>query len=151
MPAPKYWIEYTNDWRLEPMAYWVHIEQDGRHWRDSNAYVPPAPPSIPHKGFAVVCIEISGTVLRFSSQAQIEEFVRVLAMKPLPTSKRLSAMRGTGAGPNQHWLSRLPSALKSSRARHRIVELLKQVLAGKQAPNRLLKNLQTYPTLAAAA
>lgn len=135
MPTAKHWIEYTTDWRSEPMAYWVHIEQDGRHWRSSQSYDPPAPQSIPHKGYVVVCIEVSSTVLRFSSEAQIEEFIRVLAMKPLPSSKRLSAIRGTGAGPNQHWLSRLPAKLKSSAVRPRLVELLKQVLAEKAAPN----------------
>ena len=143
MPAAKLWIEYTNDWRSEPMAYWVHIEQDGKHWRDAHTYFPPAPPSVPHKGFAVVCIEVSGTVLRFSSEAQIEQFVHVLAMKPLPTSKRLSAMRGTGAGPNQHWLSRLPAALKSPRTRPRLVELLKRELARREAPNPSIEGTST--------
>jgi hypothetical protein len=145
MPAVKHWLEYTNDWRSEPMAYWVHIEQDGKHWRNSRAYAPPAPQRVPHKGFAVVCVEASGTVLRFSSEAQIEEFIRVLAMKPLPTSRRMSAMRGTGAGPNQHWLSRLPVALKSSRARPRLVELLKQVLALKEAPNPSIEGTSQRP------
>jgi hypothetical protein len=113
--------------------YWV--EQGGEHWAAADEYVPDAPPHVPHKGFAVLCVSTNGVVLRFSSKAQLEECIRVLAMKPLPTSKRLSALRGTNAGPNQHWLSRLPAAVKSPRVRARVVEALRRVHMVTAAPN----------------
>lgn len=127
MATPEHWVEFTDDWRSAPMAYWVHVEQDGAHWRDAQRYVPDAPRPIPHRGYPVLCVSTQGVVLRFSSQAQLDECVRVLAMNPLPTSRRLSALRGPIAGPNQHWLSRLPASVKSPRARARVVEALRRV------------------------
>lgn len=77
----------------------------------------------------MLCVECEGVVLRFSSRTQLEECLRVLSLKPLPTSRRLSAARGSGAGPNGHWLSRLPAHLKSPRARVKVVNALTQVLS----------------------
>lgn len=129
MAAFKHWIEYAPDWRWAPMAYWVHIEQGTGPWKDAERYLPEAPPFVPHKGYAVICVEFEGVVLRFSSRAQLEECIRILALKPLPTSRRLSALRGHDAGPNGHWLSRLPASIKSPRARAKVVESLVQVLS----------------------
>lgn len=128
MRPPKQWIEYVDDWRNAPMAYWVHVEQDGAHWRAATRYVPPAPSPVPHKGFRLLCVEIGDTVLHFSSEAQLAECIGVLSMKPLPTTRALSARRGTSLGPNGHWLSRLPAKLKSPRMRERVVAKLR--LAG---------------------
>jgi len=47
-------------------------------------------------------------------------------MVPLPTTRRLSALRGEALGPNSHWLSRLPASIKSPKARVRLVKVLKQ-------------------------
>lgn len=135
MSSTKYWIEYSGSWRCAPMAYWVHVEQDGKTWRDAETYEPPAPPLIPHKGYQVVCFEVAGITLRFSSMEQLEEFIRVLSMKPLPTSRRLTTIRGVGYGPNTHWLSRLPTALKSTRGRAKAVAMAQFVLASTQALN----------------
>ena len=129
MRAPKHWFEYEEDWRSSPMAFWVHVEQDGKHWRDLAQYAPPSPRPVVHKGYPVLCVEFEDVVLRFSSQEQVHEFIRVLSLKPLPTSRRLSEVRDTGAGPNSHWLSRLPARLKSPKVRSRVVEGLTQVLA----------------------
>lgn len=125
--SPKHWITYVDNWRCLPMAYWVHIEQDGKHFQDSENFSPPAPSFIPHKGYAVLCVEFGNTVLYFSSAAQLAECIRVLSLKPLPTSRRLSQLRGTGAGPNQHWLSRLPTNIKSAKFRGHVVEQLRKI------------------------
>ena len=129
MRAPKHWVEYVEDWRSLPMAYWVHIEQGGGQWRTSEQYDPPAPKAVAHKGYPVLCIEFEDVVLRFSSQEQISEFVRVLSLKPLPTTRRLSEMRGADAGPNGHWLSRLPASLKAPKKRSRVVQAIARLLA----------------------
>jgi hypothetical protein len=121
---PRHWIEHTPDWRNEPMAYWVHIEQGRQSWREAISFNPPAPLPDGKKGFPVLCVEFGGVVLRFSSAAQLSECVRILSQKPLPTSLRLSALRGTGVGPNGHWLSRLPASIKSPKARAHIVHQL---------------------------
>lgn len=134
MAQQDYRIEYTDDWRTAPMAYWVHIEQDGRHWRAAERYLPAAPAPVAHRGYRVICVEANGVELRFTSRAQLAECARVLALKPLPTTRRLSAIRGTGAGPNGHWLSRLPVAVKSARARPGVVRLLRRVLAAIEGP-----------------
>jgi hypothetical protein len=129
-----YWVEYAETWRRAPLAYWVHIEQDGQPWFKAERFLPPAPDPVPHKGFPVLCVEFEGLVLRFSSEPQLLECVRVLEQTPLPTSRRLSAARGGTYGPNGHWLSRLPAAVKSPRTRARLVDMLKQVLLAKPAP-----------------
>ncbi len=125
MATYKHWLEYIDDWRDAPMAYWVHVpEGNVTSWRDAEAYNPPAPHRVPNKGYPVTCIEFDGIVLQFSSEAQLSDCIRVLSLKPLPTAKRLSAIRGSGAGPNGHWLSRLPAKLKSPKVRERLVRAL---------------------------
>jgi hypothetical protein len=126
--APRHWIEHTPDWRTEPMAYWVHLEQGPESWHAAESFDPPAPAPEGRKGFRVLCVEIADVVLRFSSAAQLSECIRVLALKPLPTSRRLSAIRGTGAGPNGHWLSRLPARIKSPKARAQVVRQLRSLV-----------------------
>ncbi|MFT3805454.1 hypothetical protein [Arenimonas sp.] len=127
---PRFWIEHAPDWRNEPLAYWVHVEQGPGHWRAATEYAPPAPKPDGKKGYRVLCVEAGDVVLRFSSDAQLAEFVRVLSQKPLPTSLRLSRQRGPSVGPNGHWLSRLPARLKSPKARIRLVSQL-SALAGR--------------------
>lgn len=127
MAQAAWWIEYTADWRQEaPLAYWVHVEQDGRHYHVSEQMSPPAPRPIPHRGYPVLCVDFNGVVLRFTSRAQLMECIRVLSLTPLPTTSRLSALRPTTVGPNGHWLSRLPAKLKSPKARGRLVAVLKR-------------------------
>lgn len=126
MSHGKHWIEYTDDWRNEPLAFWVHVEQDGQPWYKSERFSPEAPRRIPHKGFAVICVEFQGTTLRFSSREQLAECIRVLSLSPLPTTRRLSSLRGTIKGPNSHWLSRLPARLKSPKIRRLLVQSLRE-------------------------
>ncbi|NJO92243.1 MAG: hypothetical protein HC831_27190 [Chloroflexia bacterium] len=45
-------------------------------------------------------------------------------MKHLPSTIELSNKRGTGYGPNNHWLSRLPGNIKSFAKREKIVKAL---------------------------
>lgn len=125
MPRADYWIEFHPTWRHAPMAYWVHVEQDGLPWSAAGHYEPPAPSPVPHKGYAVLCVPFGETVLRFSSSAQLLECIRVLSLKPLPTSRQLSNQRATSYGPNGHWLSRLPARLKSPKNRHKLVAALR--------------------------
>jgi hypothetical protein len=132
------WIEHVQDWRDEPMAYWVHVEQGGSAWRSSDAYDPPAPRPEGRNGYPVLCVESQGFVFRFSSKEQLAECLEVLARKPLQTSRRLSVLRGGGHGPNSHWLSRLPGQVKSPKIRLRAVEDLRSVIRA-MAPNNSFK------------
>ena len=125
----KYHFSYQSDWRTAPFAFWVHRPVDG-----SDAFDPPAPPAIPHKGFAFLHVEFDSAELWFSAPAQLDRFIDVLSKKPLPTSRTLSSQRGVPAGPNGHWLSRLPATLKSPRNRMRLVESLKVIRSSVTAP-----------------
>lgn len=129
---PHHWIEYVRDWRCEPMAYWVHIEGASAVWKNATVFDPPAPAAVPNHGYPVLCVESAGTVFRFSSMAQLVECARVLSLKPLPTSSRLTSMRAGNAardpGPNRHWLSRLPARVKSPKGRRRVVDDLGAIL-----------------------
>ncbi len=134
----KHGFDYVADWRCAPMAYWVHVEQDGKHWQQADAFDPPAPRRIPGKGHRVLWIEVRDETLVFSSPAQLREFVAILSMKPLPSTRRLSMLRATGHGPNSHWLSRLPAWIKArpfrERTLPRIARLADELASGADWP-----------------
>ena len=110
------------------MAYWVHVENEPSQWRDAKTYNPPAPSAHGRKGFPVLCIDLAGVVFRFSSNEQIAECVRVLSRKSLPTTRQLSTLRGSGTGPNSHWLSRLPATVKAPKIRAKVAQDLSHFL-----------------------
>ena len=124
-----YHFSYQPDWRTAPVAFWVHRPVDG-----SDAFDPPAPHAVPHKGFVFLHVDFDAAELRFSAPAQLDHFIEVLSKKPLPTSRILSSQRGLPVGPNGHWLSRLPASLKSPRKRMRLVESLKAIRASVVSP-----------------
>ncbi len=107
------------------MAYWVHVPDT----EIAGAWVPPAPRPVPHKGFPALRVEVGEHELVFTSPAQLAHCIEVLAATPMPTSRQLSSKRGTGVGPNGHWLSRLPAALKSPRGRGPLVAILRAAYA----------------------
>lgn len=132
MSAPRYWIEFTDDWRRAPIAFWAHIPADGKHWYAAQQFIPPSPERIPHKGYRVLCVDFDGIVLYFSSRAQVEECIRVLAAKPMPTVRQQLQLKHNGKGGlNSHWLSRFPFPLKRPKGRALVVKSLERILADK--------------------
>jgi hypothetical protein len=127
--SAKFHFSYQPDWRSAPVAFWVHRAVEG-----SESFDPPAPAVVAHKGFAFLHVEFDTAELLFSAPAQLDHFIDVLSQKPLPTSRTLSSQRGLPVGPNGHWLSRLPAALKSPRTRVRLVEALRDVRSHVVAP-----------------
>lgn len=107
------------------MAFWVHVPAPG----SETGCEPPAPPYLLHKGYAFLRVQFGVHELQFSSPAQLEHFIDVLAKKPLPTTMQLSALRNLPVGPNGHWLSRLPASLKSPRNRQKMVNELRTIQA----------------------
>lgn len=126
---PRHWVEFAEDWRYFPMAFWVHSGVKGASWNVAEEYEPPAPHPIPHRGYSIYCVEIGRHVLTFSSMQQLIHCIEVLGSNPMPRPGRLADLRGTSKGPNSHWLSRLPVELKSPRKRPRVVEALQQAAA----------------------
>lgn len=121
----EYHFAFEPHWWHAPLAFWVHVPVDAA----TGHFEPPAPSAIAHKGFAVLHVSFDRHELVFSSPEQLDHFIEVLAKKPLPTSRQLSARRGAAMGPNGHWLSRLPAALKTPRVRARLVQALRGVRA----------------------
>lgn len=138
-----YHFTFEPHWWHAPLAFWVHVPVDAA----AGQFEPPAPAAVAHKGYAVLHVSFDRHELVFSSPEQLDHFIEVLAKKPLPTSRQLSARRGTAMGPNGHWLSRLPAALKTPRVRARLVLALRGIRAqvvgvvleprGDEARNRL--------------
>ena len=120
-----FYFTFESEWCYAPLAYWVHVPVAG----SEGLFEPPAPPIIPHKGYALLRIPFEKHELQFSAPAQLTHFVDVLSTKPLPTSRQLSSRRGVDVGPNGHWLSRLPAELKSPRKREELLQTLRAVRA----------------------
>jgi hypothetical protein len=127
VPLVKAKTELRSDWRNAPLAYWVHVESPSGSWYGKTTYEPAAPKPQGKKGYPYLIVEYGRETLEFSSREQLDHFVEVLSMSPLPTSRKLSALRGTTAGPNGHWLSRLPAALKRTKQRALLVRALKRL------------------------
>lgn len=124
----KRWIEYLDDWQPSPMSYWVHIESDGCDWRVATKFDPPLPGPVAGKGYPRFFVEFDGCVFEFASLAELRVCISTLGQKLLPTTIRLSQDRGSGLGPNSHWLSRLPKKTKPWRYRERAVAYLEKSL-----------------------
>ncbi len=120
-----YRFSFAKDWHTLPMAYWVHVPVADR----PGAFEPPAPAHVYHHGYPLLWVLFDGHELVFSAPAQLAHMIEVLARKPLPSSRQLSAQRGPNVGPNGHWLSRLPAALKAPKARAKLVADLRALQA----------------------
>lgn len=117
-----YRFTFESSWRGFPMAFWVHTRVG-----DTDDWTPPVPKEVPHKGYPVLRVDWGQHELQFSAPGQLSHFIEVLSTKPLPTSRILSARKNTPIGPNGHWLSRLPSDLKSPRMRERVVAAMRRI------------------------
>ena len=117
-------FSYVDNWLIAPGAFWVHTPISDK----PGTFEPPAPTEIPHKGYALLHVEFQSSTLVFSSGAQLEHYIAILALKLLPTTRQLSVQRNTQAGPNGHWLSRLPGDLKAPKMRAELVRTLRAAL-----------------------
>ena len=122
----KSWVSYIEDWKVSPMAFWVHKEMDKKPWYKSESFNPPAPKKNGSLGYTKLHIEFNGHIFIFTSHEQLSEFIEILDQKLLPTTIELSKRRGTFSGPNSHWLSRLPSKTKPWKYRQKLVEYCKK-------------------------
>ena len=120
------WITFTDHFEPGPMTPWVHRAVDAPIWVDAKVHEPPLPEPVPGEGYARYHIEIDGVTFEFVSKVEIQRCVEVLSERHLPST--LALCRGTGMGPNRHWLSRLPSRAKSWRYRERAVKELRRFL-----------------------
>src|SRR5215831_11109857 len=120
----RHWTEFTPEWRPGPMTFWVHRHLDADSWSTASTFDPPKPAPVSGRGYATYFVEIDGVTFKFASLDEFRECIRVLSLKVLPSTRALSAARGTGVGPNSHWLSRLPSRAKPWRYRERATRYL---------------------------
>lgn len=121
----KHWITYSNTWKDSPLAYWVHIPEEGEFYDEGRSYLPKAP-NKEVEGFPIHNFECDGFIFEFSSSAQIEHFLDVISKKVMPTSIELSKKRKSSLGPNRHWLSRLPGKTKSFKFRKKLSNYIKK-------------------------
>lgn len=106
------------------MTYWVHLEADGKPWHQAQAYDPPAPAPLPGRGYALYTVEIDGAVLWFASLDELRTCISTLSHKVLPSNLVLTRKRGTGFGPSNHWLNRLPLRSMTWPYRQKVVKYL---------------------------
>jgi len=123
------------------MAFWVHKGVSTGVRGQSPTYDPPAPKPHGRTGFLFLVVAYGRHNLEFSSPQQLRHFIDVLSMSPLPTSRILSKLRDAPVGPNSHWLSRLPAALKKPKERGQLVTALSRLPSNvwRATPNKSLE------------
>lgn len=117
------WIDYAETWTRSPMTYWVHIESSS----DPTETMPPAPASIPGKGYPVYYVEVDGFTFQFASLDEVQVCIDVLGKKLLPHTLRLA--RDRDADPDEHWLRKMPERTRPWRYREKAVKYLEKALA----------------------
>ena len=111
------------------MAYWVHIEADGKPWHQAQVFDPPLPKPVPGRGYALYFVEMDGALLWFSSLDELRVCIATLAQKVLPSNLILSRKRGPNYGPSNHWLNRIPLRAMAWPYRRKVVKYLCAALA----------------------
>ncbi len=122
----KWELKYFAERVKSPVSYWVHkgINEEMVFYQNCVEFEPCFPPKDSVKGFPLLIVSVLGIELHFASMLELEHVIGILSMKHLPTTIELSNKRGTGYGPNNHWLSRLPGEVKSYTKREKIVKAL---------------------------
>ena len=120
-------VVYRERFPASPISFWVHRHPEGTVWSESETHEPPFPPPVPGRGWPQLVVEFDGVKMLFSSAAELDHVIEVMTQNPLPTTRRLSELRGTSMGPNRHWLSRLPARAKRRAYRERLVVYLEKV------------------------
>jgi hypothetical protein len=111
------------------MSFWVHQNLDGDAWIRATLFSPPLPEPVLGQGYPTYFVDYGDVRLQFASIDELRVFVDTLGQRLLPTTRALSLARGTGLGPNSHWLSRLPAELKPWRKRQALTAYLRALLA----------------------
>ncbi len=89
---------------------------------------PALQPVVPGRGYPIFYVELDGFTFEFASLAEIRACIETFEKKVLPRTLDLSRMHGGGAGPNSHWLSRLPKGVKSWKYREKAVAYFQKSL-----------------------
>lgn len=87
------------------------------------------PRPAPGRGFPLFLVEFDGAVLRFASLAELRVCLDTLSRRVLPSNLRLAQKRGSGYGPSNHWLNRLPLRAMTWPYRQKVVKYLTASLA----------------------
>ena len=124
----KHWIQYTPDRRPGPMTYWVHIATNRQGPDGAREYDPPLPAPVPGRGYATYIVEFDSAELRFASLDELRLCIRTLSEKHLPSNLRLTDKHGTGYGPSNHWLNRIPLRSMAWPYRCKVTRYLKTAL-----------------------
>ncbi len=124
----KWRIEYNPEYTETPLSFWVHKHLDHEVWIYANEFEPALPKAIACKGYPMLIVSMLGVELKFASVAEVEHFLTVISQKNMPTTQHLTRKRSSHFGPNRHWLSRLPSAIKPWTKRGRIIPVVEKAL-----------------------
>ncbi len=120
----RHYVTYTERWEPSPMWYWVHRPADGNPPYRSTTFEPPLPGPVPGKGYPRYHVEIDGFTFTFASLHELDACAELLSRKHLPSTYRLT--RDSVSGPGSHWLSKLPSNVKSWRYREKATEYMRR-------------------------
>ncbi len=90
-----------------PVAWPEGTAPGARTWQKALRFVPPRPGPVSGNGYAVLEVTDRADLYRFTSGAEIDEFVRVMGNRVLPNAEALAAHYGMSLK-NQIWISRVP-------------------------------------------
>ncbi|TQV73158.1 hypothetical protein FLL45_17055 [Aliikangiella marina] len=122
----KFELSYLKGRKRSPISYWVHhgVGEDKIPYAECVEFSPPFPNKDPMRGYPYLVVKVVGFEFEFASSLELTHCIDVLGKRNMHTTNYLSEIRGTSYGPNNHWLSRLPSDLKSWKKREKIVAFL---------------------------
>lgn len=104
------------------MTIWVHRRMAPGAGPEG---VPPLPPPIAGRGYALLEVEFDGFTFHFASRAELDAFRAALGRRVLPRPQAFDPDVVTRYA-NSHWLSRLPAGSRRWTYRERLLRWLQR-------------------------
>lgn len=121
-----YKISYTAEQQYSPMTFWVH--ETG----NDGGTPPPPLPVRRFDGYPYITVEFDGFTFEFASLHEMRHLIQVFEKKVLPQTRYPENhpinRNGDRAYANRHWLSRLPSKVKSEKFRNKTALYLRKIM-----------------------
>ena len=111
-----------SDWVGVPYYFWVKGRTPSGQKRKLRSL--PHPFYVKYNVYAQLVAHLDGINLVFATPQELDHFVEIMSMNPLPRGRRFYPKRVSPGLPNTHWLSRFPAKGKSWKFRQKAIKFL---------------------------